>query len=357
MKNLKLIGFLMILASSLMFIQCTSSLDEGPQGIAGQDGTDGIDGSDGVDGVNGTAECIACHNVQNKEHAQASYLLSVHAQETLHFDSGSGLTLPTSSYANRSNCIQCHTSQGYIDNIDGKTLSTTGTITNPTYPGKQTITCTTCHDKHSTFDFANDGFDFALRQALRPVALIATGADYTIDMGSSNTCVNCHQPRGIPPTTATVKLSSRFGPHHGPQSTMLEGIQGALYVGSTAYPVPGSATHRSGASCTACHMGETTNGTDGAHSWHPTENACLACHATEPTEVTGYAADMATLETLLIAKGAFDATTDAFTSNTVDLKVAQAAWNFALLREDRSNGIHNPNYAKALLKNSIEAAQ
>ncbi len=364
MKNLKLIGFLMILASSLMFIQCTSSLDEGPQGLAGANGQNGVDGTDGVDGVDGTAECIACHNVQNKEHAQASYLLSVHAQETLHATQNAAKTedfiLTTSDYTNRTGCVECHTSGGYIDKMNGVTLKTGAGVAehDPAYPaGKQAITCTTCHDKHSTFDFANDGFDFALRQALRPVALTAPNANYTIDMGSSNTCVNCHQPRGIPPTTATVKLSSRFGPHHGPQSTLLEGIQGALYVGSTAYPVPGSATHRSGASCTACHMGETTDGTDGAHSWHPTENACLACHATEPTEVTGYAADMATLQSLLVAKGAFDATADAFTSNTVDLKVAQAAWNFALLREDRSHGIHNPNYAKALLKNSIEAAQ
>ena len=47
MKNLKLIGFLMILASSLMFIQCTS--DPIP-GIAGADGINGENGADGTDG-------------------------------------------------------------------------------------------------------------------------------------------------------------------------------------------------------------------------------------------------------------------------------------------------------------------
>jgi len=39
------------------------------------------------------------------------------------------------------------------------------------------------------------------------------------------------------------------------------------------------------------------------------------------------------------------------------LKEARVAWNFALLREDRSKGIHNPDYAKALISNSIEALQ
>jgi nitrate reductase cytochrome c-type subunit len=358
MKKIKLIGLLMIIASSLLFIQCTSDVLTGPDGIAGIDGSDGTDGVNGVDGVDGTAECIVCHNTETKEHAEASYLTSVHAQETMHYDSGTAQTLPTSSYANRSNCVQCHTSQGYIDNIDGKTLSTTGTIENPTYPGKQTITCTTCHDKHSTFDFANDGYDFALRQALRPVDLIATDANYTIDMGSSNTCVNCHQPRGIVPTTATVKLSSRFGPHHGPQSTLLEGIQGAEIAGALAYPGVGAAAHRTGASCTSCHMGEPSSATahDGLHSWHPTASTCLTCHTGgAPAGVAGYDADMTTLEGLLVTKGAYSTTTGAFTSNTVDLIVAQAAWNFALLKEDRSKGIHNPNYTKALLKNSIDA--
>lgn len=364
----------MILASSLMFIQCTSNLDEGPQGPTGQNG---VDGTDGVDGVDGTAECIACHNVQNKEHAQASYLLSVHAQETLHStkENGVDVVLGTSDYANRTDCVMCHTSGGYIDKMDGVPTKIGDGPSNGDYAypkGQQTITCTTCHSKHSTFDFANDGFDFALRQALRPVDLIAEGANYTIDMGSSNTCVNCHQPREIAPATSTVTItSSRFGPHHGPQSTVLEGIQGANYAGSTAYPVPGSASHRTGASCTACHMGETTDGTDGAHTWHPTENTCsaVACHgsAGAPTEVSGYAADFQTLHDLLVEKkyisasgsvlGANGSNASSSNPNVVPLKVAQAIWNYKTLEEDRSNGIHNPAYAKALLKNSIEAAQ
>ena len=368
MKNLKLIALLMIMSSSLMFIQCTSDPIGGAQGLAGVDGTDGTSGSDGTDGVDGTTECIACHNTENKEHAEASYLLSVHAQETLHPTTENNLpvVLKTSDYANRTDCVMCHTSGGYIDKMNGVPTkigagpNATGVSVYPYPKGQQTITCTTCHDKHSSFDFVNDGYDFALRQALIPVALTAVGANYTIDMGTSNTCVNCHQPRGLVPTTATVKLSSRFGPHHGPQSTLLEGIQGSEIAGAVAYPAVGSAAHRTGASCTACHMGEPSSAGahDGLHSWHPTEKACLACHTGgAPAGVTGYDADMATLEAILVTKGAYSTTTGAFTSNTVDLIVAQAAWNFALLKEDRSKGIHNPNYTKALLKNSIQAVQ
>ncbi|MBI9041759.1 multiheme c-type cytochrome [Lutibacter sp.] len=363
MKNLKLIGFLMILASSLMFIQCTSDPIMGPQGLAGVDGVNGVDGTDGTNGVDGTASCVACHNNLNKEHAEESYLVSIHAKETLHTDRGTGDIITTSAYTNRSGCVQCHTSGGYIDSMNGVELKGgSGYPSGLAYSGNQAITCTTCHGTHSTFDFANDGFDYALRAGIMPVALDQDPA-YAMDMGSSNTCVKCHQPRGLPPTvgdaSGNVKLNGRFGPHHGPQSTLLEGIQGAMYAGSAVYPAPKSATHRTGSSCTSCHMGQQDEGEhNGLHSWHPSEKACLTCHTNgAPSEVSGYAADMETLKTLLIAKGAFDGTADAFTSNSVPLKVAQAAWNFALLREDRSNGIHNPGYAKALLKNSIEAAQ
>jgi hypothetical protein len=323
-------------------------------------GPAGADGTNGTNGINGTTECATCHSKAHTGPINASFALSVHAIETMHETtnaSGALISLTTSEYTNRTGCVECHTSQGYIDKLNGDVLKTgTGTALGfPAYPGgKQAISCTTCHNKHSSFDFKNDGNDYALRQGFTPVVL-AADASYKMDMGTSNTCVNCHQPRSLPPTTATVKLSSRFGPHHGPQSTLLEGIQGALIVGSTAYPAPKSAKHRTGSSCVSCHMGKTTDGKNGAHTWHPTPNACTTCHTGgAPASVGGYDADMATLQTLLVAKGAWSTATGAFTSNTVPLNVAQAAWNYSLLLEDRSKGIHNPSYAKALLKNSIE---
>jgi hypothetical protein len=326
-------------------------------------GPAGADGTNGINGIDGTTECATCHSKAHTGPVNASYALSVHAVETLHETKDANnatITLKTSEYTNRTGCTQCHTSQGYIDKLNGDVQKTgTGTALGfPAYPGgKQAISCTTCHNKHSSFDFKNDGNDYALRQGFTAVAL-DTDPSYKMDMGTSNTCVNCHQSRSLPPTSGDVKLSSRFGPHHGPQSSLLEGIQGALIVGSTPYPAPKSAKHRSGASCVTCHMGKTTDGKNGAHTWHPTPNACTTCHTGgAPAAVTGFAADMATLQGLLVAKGAYNATTNAFTTNTVPIKVAQAAWNYAMLLEDRSSGVHNPTYAKALLKNSIEALQ
>ena len=44
-------------------------------------------------------------------------------------------------------------------------------------------------------------------------------------------------------------------------------------------------------------------------------------------------------------------------TGTYPVKVSQAAFNYILLMEDRSNGIHNPEYAIDLATNSINALQ
>lgn len=347
MKNLKLLSFLMILASSLMFIQCTSDPIDGSQGIAGIDGIDGVDGADGVDGVNGTASCVACHSESHRTPIEASYKLSGHAE-------GGAV-----GYAGRrEDCTRCHSNEGYINYITGKPAVA---IANPT-----PVSCTTCHNKHSTFDFENDGQDYALRN-IDPVTLDLTDVTYTINYAdASNSCVSCHQPRSKAPIDDDndglyLQDNGRFYPHYGGQSTMLEGIQGAIIAnGSTAYPAVGSAAHRTGASCTTCHMGTSTDGLAGSHTFKAsfTSAACKTCHTTVPTEVAGLAADMATLHTKLVELGLIleDGSTIVQTT-TIPFKTAQALWNYKTVEEDHSHGVHNPKYAKALIKNALEVVQ
>ena len=46
------------------------------------------------------------------------------------------------------------------------------------------------------------------------------------------------------------------------------------------------------------------------------------------------------------------------TGQTVSADYAGALWNWRFLTvEDRSKGVHNPKYAKAMLQNAIEALQ
>jgi hypothetical protein len=104
-------------------------------------------------------------------------------------------------------------------------------------------------------------------------------------------------------------------------------------------------------------MGETTDGSDGGHTWIPTENTCITCHSNgPPAEVSGFAGDLARLRELLIATGAITDSGSAV-PGIYSPQVAQATWNYMTLEADGSQGVHNPNYAKALLKNSIEALE
>ena len=382
MKNLKLIGFLIILSSSLMFIGCDTDYAEiaGPAGADGAAGATGADGADGANGVDGSAaSCISCHSNTHREPIYASYDLSQHA------------AAETKDYAGaRAGCAQCHSHEGYYDYITYGAVNPAGyyglsepeviidpdtglpelgdfgelLYSNNPVPVVTPISCDTCHGTHLSFDFENDGNDFALR-GLDPVTLITDGT--VIDFGNkSNVCISCHQPRRTGPVDADDDgvedgnffiSSSHWGPHHGPQATLYQGIQGAEVAGSVPYPDVASSTHRQDASCTGCHMAPAAVGEAASHSWRPTDNACAACHSTVP-EVTGLQADMDHLGELLETAGAlhFD---DGWhpVKGTVSIEVAEAAWNFLFVYEDMSRGIHNPAYAKALISNSIEALE
>lgn len=339
MKKVKIIAFLIILTSSLSFVQCTTEPIPGPPGQAG---INGIDGTDGVDGVDGTASCTACHSENHREPIISSYLYSGHAAGGAVGYAGS-----------RANCAQCHSNEGYTDYLE------TGAANPEGYESPTRIDCNTCHNKHTTFDFENDGHDYALRNM--------NGVDLTIGIGiidyegTSNNCLTCHQPRRTPPTddgNGMFNITPHYGPHYGAQSTMLEGVQGALIAGSVGYPGVGSSTHRQGASCVSCHMG-TPNDNDGEHTMVPSLKSCTTCHpgATNydingvQTEVTAL---MSELEGLLKTEGILD-DDGGLVTGEFPIGSANAYWNWEFVYQDHSHGVHNPAYTKALLKNSIEA--
>ena len=347
MKNLKTLNFSVLALCCFLFIQCTTDP------IAGPAGEDGLDGVDGVDGVNSTTECAQCHNVTTSEAVHASFAFSSH------YENGTYVRGSSAS------CARCHSGNGFVDYISQGAMNDY-TPSQAVLDHPEKITCTTCHDMHTTFDFEGEGYDYALR-TLKGVDLM-TDPSYTLDFnGTSNICANCHQPRSLPPADNGLGLyeitSTRFGPHHGPQATFLEGIQGGEIAGTVEYPAPGSATHRTGSSCTNCHMGESGDQIQGNHTWFPTETACIECHTGgAPSEVAGLEEDMATLLALLETVGVVEVEIDeegnvdvSPVRGTYKIAEAEAAWNYILLMEDKSMGAHNPKYAKALIKNSIEA--
>ena len=386
MKRSPILSLMLIAVTSLLFVQCTHEIYEGA------DGMDGANGIDGVDGVDGDFICQECHSDTYRTPIHEAYALSGHATGTAYGYAGT-----------RADCAQCHNNQGYIDYFSGLYFDEDGNPTpNPEgYTNPTPLNCNGCHSTHETFDFENDGPDYALRNTEAVQLMVDDG--YFIDMGFSNTCITCHQPRRTGPEDdgngEFTITSSHWGPHHSPQVTMLEGIEGELIPGSSNYPTVGSAQHRTGSTCTGCHMGETTNGSDGNHTFNPTFNACTACHTNGvPGEVSGLAANVDALLVLLenvigweyeyevdedgelildedgnpiiVVDGNGDPVilevhgilhdghpnTGSFGEGaTFSILDAQAAWNYLFVTEDQSGGVHNPDFAKALINNSLEA--
>jgi hypothetical protein len=372
MKNFKLILNLMLIATSFMFFQCTS--DYTP--IPGKDGENGIDGEDGADGLDtSAAACIECHSNSHRDPIIAAYLTANHA-------SGGSWARGTSA-----SCAACHNNEGFIDYIE------TGAVAVGGYGVSNPLNCTGCHSSHRSFDFETDGNDYAVRTLegvdLRVFAENEALPDYTIDYGNaSNLCANCHQPRRGTPTVADypgkyLQTSGHWGPHHGPQTALLEGLLGAYTTFTLVEDIPAvqQATHRTGSSCVQCHMGGTSDGSQG-HTWTPNLAACTSCHETMtqiPDGINGLDVEMETLAALLenVVGQAIDGDNqpifeaDGTTpvpkigividghpeTGLFDLKDAEAAWNYLFILEDKSGGIHNPAYARAIIRNSIAALQ
>ncbi len=322
----------------------------GPQGPQGEQGEKGDPGTDGEDGEAGTAGCVQCHDVSATVKA-----IAVQYEASKH---GSGMTFER----NGTSCAPCHTHQGFVEVLETGQGSTAASIMNPA-----PVNCRTCHNIHVNYDQS----DYSLATS-DPVTMF-TGETY--DMGSSNLCANCHQPRSadLPEIDGPdfEVTSVRFGPHHGPQSSLL--------IGASLIKLPGSVSYSSMNShenvddgCLTCHMAEAYGAQSGGHTFsmgydyhgHTVGNTagCESCHGEiedfdingAVTEIEGY---LAQLKALLEAEGCLDEEGYAV-PGTYGANLAAALWNYRYIAlEDRSMGIHNPRLVKAVLQNSIEAVQ
>jgi hypothetical protein len=342
---------LALLATALMFT-APSCVKVGPMGEPGADGTNGEDGQDGSDV---TALCLNCHTDAKMNAIKAAWSGSVHA-------TGTAFARATSA-----DCARCHAAEGFINFIAYPKVAAVG-IPNPSH-----ITCEACHSgKHVSFDIASDGPDYAIRT--KAAVDVISDPGKTIDLGSeANLCVNCHQSRTPAPVdelqlnadltvmdaagNGTYAISSsRYGPHHGPQGNLLVGTGGYEFTGSENYVSGNTSTHHATAGCTTCHMN------DGSHTFAPSIDACKTCHASATEfdyhgKQTEIIALLGQLKVKLEAKGILAAVAGAKATAPAILTVtqAQAFYNYTLIEEDRSEGIHNPKYIHALLQNTIEA--
>ena len=378
-------GFALALALGALISSCT-----GPAGPMGLAGTNGKDGANGINGKDANATCTQCHNSSNIIETK-----SLEMEQSKHF------TGNTVEEATRTSCAPCHSSQGYLDVIAHNprvgAYATSVAITDPSPVGS----CYTCHKIHQNYDSTDLAFTGG--------ASFYTLFDSTLyDVNEkTNLCAKCHQARPVSPKpnitvpTGTMTIGSyRYGPHHGPQGAIYEGTSGFMMSGSVTYT---QSTHAfAGVSCADCHMGTPLGIYAGGHSLNMVDvstgaenyGVCTTCHAGatsfdvdgKQTEIAGLFAQLETALDTLLEKDAsnnytgnldiYDPTSNpdgrykssstsgwttgqkaintALPSLTVTNTVGAALVNYQLIYADKSLGVHNYPYVKALIQNSLD---
>ncbi|OGU15306.1 MAG: hypothetical protein A2X61_12460 [Ignavibacteria bacterium GWB2_35_12] len=339
----KLFGLLTVLGITSMFISCT-----GPEGPAGP-----------------SAEivCAVCHGADaddvNLKFNQ--YHLSRHNTGVIYEEE-----------AGRLACGGCHTGDGFAE------AATLGQ-NDPVSKASSKINCKACHTIHKNFDTT----DFA-RRITAGFALRHTGA--MIDQKDGNLCSKCHQARPftrtVPDTISRVSGTtySRFGPHYGVVANVVTMNGPYQITGDDTYPtINQHASLPKG--CVSCHMGsDPSNPAAGGHTFLMTPPnlakivECRNCHDSTTISKAAIQNDigpkLVIYRQALIDKGWLD-TTAAVSAEGYNVlgeyfradqaKVAfpnptdvEVVLNYLYVAKDRSKGVHNPAYIKALVNNGLQ---
>lgn len=283
-----------------------------------------------------------------------------------------GLSLHATGYVFRvGSCEACHSAGGAIAANDPDYAPFTGTSVRPRSSTKEGVSCAVCHDPHSTGMGA-----YQLRNissvTLSNGAVVTAGGDGLI-------CMTCHHDRR---NSEVIVLTTKTVPHDGPQADMLAGTNGIHYGMSMPSSKHMTAVENS---CIGCHMQTTpTSGPAknnvGAHtfkvSWNYAgtnfymTNACVSCHVgitnfnfggvdyNQDGIVSGVQSEISNmlyqLALLLPPYSGTNIDTSGITTGAADLSKRKAIYNWTFVKNDKSLGVHNPKYAAALLRASID---
>lgn len=302
-------------------------------GCEGAKGPEGPQGPPGPVADASNLTCSECHNSTN--------LISSKTAAWAESEHGNGEAYGRGT---RSSCAGCHSGGAFTEMVLAGQNPASVESGDPE-PTRQE--CRTCHQIHTT----NTAADWALTTTAAVDLYAVEGATY--DGGEGNLCVVCHQPRRT--ITAAVDgqiniTSTHWGPHHGGQGSMVLGVAGAGAPGS-----PGAHYNLVEGTCVTCHLGEGNN-----HSFEAQLSSCQGCHSgAESFDINGLQTEVQEkldrLEEGLIALGWLDEEGHP-TVNAVPEAQAAALWNWIYIaHEDKSLGVHNPAYTRALLDAGLEA--
>jgi hypothetical protein len=317
--------------------------------------------------------CAYCHDDDH-------YHVYPSQWETSGHGSGSRLYPISSGGRDRSSCTPCHNGQGFIEWVKGKEQTATEEIP---------ITCATCHDPH---DATNE---HQLRTTGAPVTL--PGGDVITDGGKGKLCMNCHNSRRTLPDRILERMDvgDTPEPHHGPQAEMLTTVNVLTFDLDLPTSPHLQATQDA---CVDCHMFELGShgehdpvthelNTSGMHSFAMVNQqgvdnvaSCLAsgCHSSFGDDfgdkryyddkgnadhdgdgiIEGLQHEVEGLLDTLHSVLPQDSTGEIMImEENTDFYVGVAIYNYFLVEEDGSFGIHNPAFTVSLLQASIKAAR
>jgi len=348
-KLLVLLGVL--IAATVLITACAGA--QGEPGPAGPAGPAGPQGEPGPAAVTTDLTCTECHNdtslISSKK---ANWQESLHGQGTAFIEEGGN-----------KNCAFCHSGATFSASV-AKGLAFNAVESGDANPTHQD--CRTCHQIHTSYTSA----DWAL-ETNAAVTFVVSGA--TFDGGSGNLCANCHQARRyianfVAKDSAGVVIPDkyqanvRFNTHLSDQGDIILGVLDVNEILGVEGK-PGAHYSMVENTCVGCHMGgsETAN-----HRFRPEVTACVACHADAESldvngAVTAFEEKYAELHDALVAEGLLNEDGSPVTKNAdgtpllIDTKPAAALFVYGALEEDASKGVHNPNYAKALIEAALAA--
>jgi mono/diheme cytochrome c family protein len=309
--------------------------------------------------------CGQCHDDGHYHVKNEQWNLSAHAKGN------------SSTHRNwSSSCLECHSGLGFIEELDG-----IANADKTPAPERVAIGCATCHDPHSA---EHPG-------QLRTVADVVLENDDVISMGGAGKlCMNCHKSRSFGDEevgTEPGTISSRFGPHHGPQAELFNGMNLIDYGKFTGVASPHA--YALDNSCATCHMqnlnpGNPATNMAGGHtfslSWDggtPDDDSddidvidgCVTCHGPMDSfddmkrndfnydgVVESVQQEIEHLLEALAMKlppvGEPEVVIDSKAVYSVAVK--SGIWNYLTVEEDKSLGMHNPRYVAAALTASVE---
>jgi hypothetical protein len=322
------------------------------------------------------ATCDKCHDSAPRYPEPDAFRNSMHASTV--WSSSFAKNITTTTYS-LDNCIRCHDGNGFVAFTKGvakdfsayKLKDHTG------------ITCATCHDQHG------NGNLHQLRTPPTGSDTLGNGVSYNGLGGTGNICMNCHKARKNNVTMLNTTVSSTWGPHHTSQTDELLGENAAIMYGDSAYA---NGMHKDvlADACVTCHMSATVDTSDhanyntvGGHSWHmrnETTNyqnvkVCQGCHTIdsfdtflagsdydgngkiEPvqTEVKGLLKQVALLLPHTGPDTALVINWSAIKASSDSIRLKKAWWNYQLVVNDGSYGIHNMAFTVDVLQRTIKA--